>query len=76
MASTTIDKLDEFDPRYDSITAAYLYFQANGIEKGKQVAVFLSAIGAKTYSLLRNLIAPTLPKDKSLAEIVEVLKKH
>ena len=61
MASTAIGELDKFDLSNDSITAyverANLYFQANGIGEGKQVAVFLSAIGAKTYSLLRNLIA-------------------
>ena len=80
MASTAIDKLDEFDPRDDSITAyverVTLYFQANGIADDKQVAVFLSAIGAKTYSLLRNLTTPTLPKDKSFTQLVEILKRH
>ena len=40
------------------------------------VAVFLSAIGGGAYSLLRNLLAPTLPKDKTLDEIVDVLTKH
>ena len=38
--------------------------------------VLLSVIGAQTYSLLRNLISPSLLKDKSFDEIVEVLKKH
>ena len=46
--------------------------EANNVKK---VTVFLSAIGSMTYSLLRNLLTPTLPKDKSF-EIVEVLEKH
>ena len=30
----------------------------------------------KTYGLLRNLMAPTLLKDKPLADVIAVLKKH
>ena len=55
---------------------ANLFFQANGISEEKQLPVFLSSIGGKTYGLLRNLLAPTLPKDKSLTEVIEVLQKH
>lgn len=33
-------------------------------------------IGSKTYLLLRNLVAPTLPQTKSLDDLVAVLKKH
>ena len=64
-----IGKLAEFNPKNNLITAYVeritLYFQANKIADGKQVAVFLSTIGAKTYALLRNLVTPSLPKDKS-----------
>ena len=55
---------------------ANLYFEANGIKEEKQLAVFLSSIGGKTYELLQNLLAPTLPKDKLLAEVIAVLEKH
>ena len=58
------------------VERASLYFQANGISEEKQLPVFLSSIGGKTYELLRNLLAPTLPKDKSLAEVIAVLEKH
>ena len=33
-------------------------------------------IGGKTYDLLRNLLSPTDPKDKSFNELVETLKGH
>ena len=46
------------------------------MEEAKKVAIFLSTTGSKTYSLLQNLLTPTLPKDKSFDEIVEVLEKH
>ena len=75
-----IGKLDEFNPANDSITAyverAQLYMEANSVPEDKKVAVFLSAIGGKTYSLLRNLLTPTLPKEKTFEQIVTVLKNH
>jgi len=40
------------------------------------VAVFLSVIGAKTYTLLRNLLAPTKLKEASLASLTCALKNH
>ena len=55
---------------------ANLHFEANGISEEKQLPVFLSSIGGKTYGLLRNLLAPTLPKDKSLAQVIAILGKH
>ena len=56
MAGNTIGKLSEFDPTSDSVSAyverANLFFEANEIVAAKRVAVFLSAIGGGTYSLL------------------------
>ena len=58
------------------VERANLFFEANEIAAAKRVAMFLSAIGGGTYLLLQNLLAPTLPKDKTLDEIVDVLTKH
>ena len=49
-------RIDEFQPENESI-AAYLkrvelFFSANDIAAEKQVPVFLSVIGGRTYSLL------------------------
>jgi len=41
-----------------------------------EVAAFLSAIGSKTYSILRNLLAPMPPKDKDFEELVSMLEGH
>ena len=75
-----IGQLAEFDAASDTVTAyeerAQLFFEANDIAENKRVAVFLSAIGGSTYKLLRDLLAPTLPKEKTLDEIVETLKQH
>jgi len=40
------------------------------------VAVFLSVIGRKTYSLLKNLTSPNLPKDTSFKALTDKLKEH
>ena len=33
-------------------------------------------IGGKTYAILKNLVAPTLSKDKTFDELVAALKGH
>ena len=38
--------------------------------------MLLSVIGAKTYSLLRNLVSPDKPQDKSFDQLVEALRRH
>ena len=54
-----------------SVTAyleqAELYFQPNDVVDDKQVAESLSNIEAKTYRLLRSLVAPKAPKEKCAA---------
>ena len=82
MATITIGRLTEFNPKIDTITAyveivlVTLYFQANDVTEEKQVTVFLSALGPKAYALLKSLVTPAIPKVKTFARLVEVLKKH
>lgn len=53
-----------------------LFFVANGIQgkPGKQVPVLLTKISAETYKLIRDLCAPTKPKDKTFDELVKLVK--
>ncbi len=53
-----------------------LYFQANDIATAKQVPVFLSVIGASTYSLLRNLLALAKLSEVPLDSLKAALKGH
>ena len=50
----TIGQMGEFKPDEEGISAyldrLQLFFVANSVEEGKQVAVLLSVIGAKTYA--------------------------
>ena len=52
------------------------YFIANDVPEGKKVAAFLSAMGAKAYELLWNLVPPDAPKDKRFNDLVKTMRAH
>ena len=45
-----------------------IFFVANDMPARKLLSIFLSIIGGTAYSLLRNLLSPVPPKEKSLEE--------
>ena len=53
-----------------------LYFEVNGVPEAKRAAVLLTVIGTTTYAIIKSLVAPDLPRTKSLDELVTVLKSH
>ena len=53
-----------------------MFLMANGVRDDKKVGHVLSGIGAKTYAVLRNLLAPTEPKDSDLATITQKLVRY
>lgn len=76
----TYSQLCEFHPETESI-AAYLervelFYRENSIVEDKQVAVFLSVVGSKKYSLLRDLLAPAKPQNQLVATLFETGKCH
>ena len=80
MASFAVGRLEEFNPDIEPIEEylerVELYFEANEIKKEKQVAVFLSVIGRENYSLLRKMLSPVKPREKTLKELMEILQRH
>lgn len=52
------------------------YMMANGIPADRQVAVLLTVVGAKTYSVLRDLCDPNTPSTKKYAGLVKILNQH
>ena len=74
------DKLTEFRPDVEQFSAycerVELFFVVNEVPGEKQVSFFLNCIGAATYSLLRNLVVPDNPKDKTLAALMCKFKAH
>ena len=52
------------------------FFVANEIkEDGKKRAVLLSVCGTASYQLIRSLVAPSKPTDKSVDEIMKLVKE-
>ena len=77
----TFGKIEEFDsanedwPQYEERLSHY--FVANGIENAeKKRAVLLTVVGATTYKLLRSLVAPSKPGEKSYEQLTSVLSAH
>jgi len=65
---------EDYTDRFDQ------FCLANGIDNNdKKRALFLSsvgAVGAATYSLMRTLLAPRKPIEKTYAELVTLVKNH
>ena len=76
----TIGRLEELDVDKDDfdcyVERMEQFFLANDVPNAKKAAVFLSAIGARAYELLRNLLTPDPPKNKKFAELVATLRLH
>ena len=77
----TLRKVDEFDAskeewsQYEEQLTPF--FQANHINvAGKKRVVLLSVVGPVTYKLLRNLLAPVKPGEKTYGELVATLSAH
>ena len=73
-------QIQEFSLENETIGAylecVELYFQANGVAERRRVAVFLSIVGGKNYTLLCNILSPEKPSDKSLENVFAALKRH
>ncbi len=53
------------------------FFTANDIDEGdKKKSIMLSVVGAQTYSLMRNLLSPAKPGEKTFEQLVTLLKNH
>ena len=80
MAAPTFGRIQEYQPKNELFSAylerVQLFFLANGVEDDKRVPIFLSVVGSKTYLVLRNLVASTLPQEKTFAQLVTILKSH
>ena len=77
---TTFGKLDEYDETEDwrhYIERVNHLFEANEItDSDKKRSIFLVCVGAKTYKLVRSLVATEDPKDKSYDYLAKLLQDH
>ncbi|KAI4896702.1 hypothetical protein NFI96_007948 [Prochilodus magdalenae] len=67
------DESNESFKTYEQRFAQFV--EANGIEQEKQRAVFLSVVGAKTFSLLTDLLAPKKLSDCTLEDLLKALRE-
>ncbi|CAI5670817.1 unnamed protein product [Oreochromis niloticus] len=79
--ATTVGSVAPFDSELQSweeyCEILDYFFVANDIkEEEKKRAVLLSCVGAQTYALIRNLLSPVKPGDRSYAELVGLLDNH
>ena len=74
------ERFQKFNPAGENISAYLerleMHFLATGMEDGRKVPSLLSAVRAKTYALLKSLLAPDLPKSKSYEDLSKTLKVH
>ena len=69
----TFGKLDEYNETEDwrhYIERVSHFFEANEItDPDKRRSISLVCVGAKTYKLVRSVVAPEDPKDKSYGNL-------
>ena len=78
---TTIGKIESFDDTKENwetyVERLEQFFLANDIDDDHKVPTLLSLIGGKTYTLLKDLLAPEKPlASKSFQQIVTTLQEH
>ncbi len=66
----TYDTVGPFHGETDSLKAyvehAHIYFNANEVAEDKHAAVFPNELGERAYAILRDPVAPDLPRANSL----------
>ncbi|KAL9978544.1 hypothetical protein ACROYT_G016071 [Oculina patagonica] len=76
----TFGKLDEYNETEDwrhYTERVNHFFEANEItDPDKKRSIFLVNVGAKTYKLIRSLVAPEDPKTKSYEDLAKLAQEH
>ncbi|UYV74754.1 K02A2.6-like, partial [Cordylochernes scorpioides] len=67
------EETETFETFYERLEQ-FLILEEAGDEKKK--AYLLTLMGSKTYSVLKNLCSPILPKDKTFDNLIDILKRH
>ena len=72
--------MDAYNPDTDNWSAYVerldLFFLANEIKDDKKVTILLTVLGTKAYSLLRTIIAPSKPAEKTYKQLVDAIKSY
>ena len=73
--------ISSFDPDKEQWTSYAerldFYFEANNVTSAEtKRAIFLTVCGPSTFQLLKSLVQPNTPKEKTYTELKEFLEKH
>ena len=75
-----LGRIEELSPESETISSylerTQLFLVANDVANDKRVAVFLSVLGSRHYSLLRGMLTLKKPPEYSFAELSEALCHH
>ena len=76
----TIGSIEPYDPSSGDWEAYQerleMFLDANAVAEGQRVATLLTVIGGTAYKIVRNLVAPASPKDKTYTELMDALSAH
>ena len=81
MATRVLGKVEEYNSKKEEwpqyVECLGHFFVANRIEDAnKKWSVFLTVIGPQTYKLLRSLVHPNKPGDKTYEELSDAITAH
>ena len=79
MAQSTIGSVGAYDGEEHWDTYAervQLFLTANNVADDREVASFLSVIGAQVYGILKNACSPEVPAAKQLDQCIALLRQH
>ena len=84
MATTLLGHLESFDPDTDEWTQYVERMEemllakdlTGEAQKNKRHSIFLSVVGKRTYNILRSLLAPTRPSEKTFEQLTAILTTH
>ena len=73
----TVEKYDEEEKWSNYTERMEQFFLLNEVSSDKKkVALFLSSVGPKVYALLKNLLAPSKPSEKSFQDLSKILSDY
>lgn len=76
----SIGKIREFDIENGSwdlyCERLEMYFNANSVEKDKQLSTLIAVVGDQCYELMTNLASPKKPSELTFTELVALVQKH
>ena len=84
MATALIGHIEAFDPDSDDwpqyVERMEEMFKANNLtgesKADKRRAIFLTVVGKRTYNILRSLLSPVKPSEKTFEELTTALSHH